>query len=288
MWNDLDPSTTHFYEINRLFAHSFSGKKRGGVSELIRARYPIRIGGMTDCFTGLERKYGLSFHLLELLKEYDYPYLILTKNSLISQDEYLKVLDPKLAYIQFSITTPFDQLSKIYEPGADTSSERIRAAKILSENGFAVAARICPLIPNFPDGYYSRGENQESQPLQYFSWELVDQLSEAGIRTVIAGFLRLNYYNNNRAKILQATGYDLGLLFSTEARKANDALYFSIEEKRIYYEKLQKLVHEAGMRFTVCYDGDEAYEVFRPLWDNPDDCCDAPFIRPLDLFGLDE
>lgn len=285
MWDDINPATADFANIEKLFEDAFFGKKKGQIADLIRARYPIRLGGMTDCFAEAEKKNGVSLRLLKMLKDYSYPYLILTKNDIITQDEYMSALSPELAYIQFSVTTPFDDLSKIYEPGASTTTERLNAAKILSENGYRVAARICPLFPIYPDGYYSLGLYQDAPPLRYFDWSLVDMIAASKCTTIIAGFLRLNYYNNNRKRIVQEIGFDLDYLFSPEIRKKNDALYFSIEEKRYYYEKLHKMSHEKGLRFSVCYDGDESYEVFQYLWENQNDCCDATFTRPIDLFN---
>ena len=286
MWDSYNPATSDFDDINKLFVDSFSGKKKGKIADLIRMKYPVRLGGMTDCFALAEKKSKVSLKLLKLLKEYQYPYLILTKNNIIAEKEYMDALQPELAYIQFSITTPYDEQSRIYESGASSTSERLEAAKLLSNNGFTVAGRICPLFPIYPDGYYSLGIHQDTEPLKYFDWSLVDLLADAKCKTVIAGFLRLNYYNNNRQRIIKEIGFDLDYLFSPDIRKKNDALYFSIEEKRYYYEKLMRLSHERGMRFTVCYDGDESYDVFRYLWENQQDCCDAPFKRPIELWTI--
>ena len=29
------------------------------------------------------------------------------------------------------------------------------------------------------------------------------------------------------------------------------------------------------MEFSICYDGDDAYEEFQYLWANPEDCCNG-------------
>jgi len=55
----------------------------------------------------------------------------------------------------------------------------------------------------------------------------------------------------------------------------NLALHFSTEEKRHYYEEMKTRSDRLGMRFSVCYDGDDAYTEFRYLWANNNDCCDG-------------
>jgi len=285
LWNPDDPAVASVADIESTFLAALDGSRRGRIADLVRARMPVRLGSKTDCFSKTERVHRVSFRLLQLLREHRYPYLILTKGDLLADPEYLDVLDPSLAYVQFSVTTPYDDVAATWEPGAPVTSLRLRAIETLRSRGIHVAARICPLIPIYPDGHYSQTPSL-CDPLNVFDWHLVDQLADAGCETIIAGFLRLNYYNNNRRRIVAALGFDPDYLFSEEIRRRNDALYFSIEEKRYYYETLRDLTHQHKMAFSVCYDGDEAYEVFRYLWDNPNDCCNAPFSPPRDLFGL--
>lgn len=45
------------------------------------------------------------------------------------------------------------------------------------------------------------------------------------------------------------------------------------------YAKIEKIFEDVlikhGMDFTVCYDSDDAYEEFRYLWANQNDCCNG-------------
>ena len=125
------------------------------------------------------------------------------------------------------------------------------------------------MFPTHRDGHFSRGV--ESEEHGYFGWELVDQCAEAKAGTIIAGFLRLSPYNVTW--IREATGEDLRWLFT--GGYDNLALHFSTEEKWYYYERVKNRCDELGVRFSVCYDGDDAYTEFRYLWANQDDCCDG-------------
>lgn len=279
LWNSDNPSVADPVEIEKVFVSHFDRGKRGKFSELLDAKIPLRLGGMTDCFSKPEQTHRRTLHLLEILKRYKYPYLILTKNTLISTPPYLSILDPDLGYIQFSLTTPFDEMSIQMEPGAEPTSARLEACKILAKEGFYQAARINPLFPIYPDGYFTKTTNNlldgamSVPPFKYFDWSLIDMIGETGINTVIAGFLRLSSWNIRWIK--EQMGIDLTYLFDPTTKQTNTALHFNIPEKRYYYERIRKMCHFYNMEFSVCYDEDESYETFRDLWANREDCCNG-------------
>ena len=69
----------------------------------------------------------------------------------MADGEYMSVMDKGLAHIQVSITSTDSRLSKRIEPGAPTPDNRIMAVETLQENGFDVAVRLSPLIPEIID-----------------------------------------------------------------------------------------------------------------------------------------
>jgi DNA repair photolyase len=242
-------------------------------ANLIWSRMPLRLGSMTDCFSEFERQHRLTYRLLSTLSRYCYPYLILTKSALVAEDDYLEVLNSDIAYVQVTITTPYDDQAAVYEPGASSTTERLEAVKRLADAGFYVAVRINPMFPVYPDGYYTRGREPDAEAFRYFDWSLLDMAAEAGAKTIIAGFVRLG--SANMRWIREGTGRDLARLFDPKTKHANTALHFSREEKRWYYERAKHECDRLGVEFSVCYDGDDDYEAFRYLWANPDDCCNA-------------
>ena len=73
----------------------------------------VRLGGMTDCFQKSEKENHITYETIKLLNEKGVHYLIVTKNAdLISSDEYVSILDKKLAHIQISITNTDEELGK--------------------------------------------------------------------------------------------------------------------------------------------------------------------------------
>ena len=289
LWSSDRPAVANYRRIKKVFNDVFIRKHTTDMSYLLNDRIPIRLGGMTDCFSDIEKERKVSLRTLKFLKGFDYPALILTKNKLIASPEYMEAMDPGLDYVQFSITTPYDDIAKLYEEGASTTSERLAAIETLTRNGFYVAARINPFFPIYPDGYYTGKRKYEGDPLRYFDWSLIDMLADAGCKTVIGGFLRLSTWNIGWIK--EKTGNDLTYLFDPATKQRNSALHYGAAEKRYYYEKTRELCTTRGMEFSVCYDGDESYETFRDLWANPDDCCNGKgkirgFKRAYDFENL--
>ena len=105
---------------------------------------------MTDCIQPIEKKYKVTYNTIKLLNKYGIGYLIVTKSNLIADDEYIKILDKKLAHIQITITTTQDDLSLTYEK-ATVPSKRIEAIEKLQEHGFDVQVRLSPFIEQYID-----------------------------------------------------------------------------------------------------------------------------------------
>lgn len=274
LWDAEAPSVADFQKIEVLISKSLEGK--GKFAKQFKDRIPLRLGGMTDCFSDAEKTHRVTLRLLQLLKKYDYPYLILTKNALVAEPEYLEAMNPELGYIQFSITTPFDDVAKVFEKGASSTTERLKAMRTLTDKGFYTAGRINPMWPTHTDGFNCGKRTflpERTKSFRYFDWNLINMLADAGCKTVIAGFLRLSSWNLRWIK--EATGEDVSWLFDPATKTHNAALHFSTEEKRWYYETAKEYANSKGMEFSVCYDGDEDYETFRYLWANPNDCCNG-------------
>lgn len=267
-WDPKRPYVTRLSTIRDVFKSAlYHGRTTGKLNKLIRSQVPVRIGSFTDCYGAVEDKWRNTRKLIQMLNAMHYPYMVMTKSDRVLEDADL--LNPNLCYVQFSVSTPDDEKAKIMEPGAPPTSKRLDALRQLHEAGFWTAARINPMFPTHRDGYHSRGIKSEEH--YHFGWELVDQIAEAGADTLIAGFLRLSPYNLKWIK--EATGEDLRWLFPLGYD--NLALHFSTEEKRWYYERAKAMCDERDMRFSVCYDGDDAYTEFRYLWANQNDCCDG-------------
>lgn len=152
-----------------------SGDIQSSLDEMISQRIPFQLGGMSDPFTAIEKKERITFQYLEILKNFDYPYLVSTKNSLISNPEYLDLLKNANAYVRFSTTvTSNDSRSKI-DVGCPEFQTILSSASELTKNGIPVSFRFQPIIPS-----------QEE-----YAYKMVDLASTAGVRHISAEYLKV-------------------------------------------------------------------------------------------------
>ena len=229
MWNPEDPSVADINKVKKQIDKIASGK-----CGPIRA---IRLGGMTDCFQPIETTHKVTYKALEYLKEKRVPYLIVTKSDLVATDEYMAVLDKELAHIQITVTTTDDKLAMTYEK-AVAPSRRIAAIEKLQANGFDVALRLSPFIPEFVD---------------------LDKLNAVKCDKIQVEFLRVNTWIKK--------WFDID--YSPYVVKQSGYLHRTLEDKK------KLLSGITGFKFvSVCEDESEAYEHWKSNFNpNKDDCC---------------
>ncbi len=120
--------------------------------ELARPGYvpsPIALGINTDAYQPIERRFGLTRQLIEVLWEARHPFTLITKNALVLRD--LDLLAPlareRLVNVHFSVTTLDSRLSARLEPRASAPHARLRAMRRLHEAGVPVGVMAAPVIP---------------------------------------------------------------------------------------------------------------------------------------------
>lgn len=225
LWNPLDPSVANINKIYKTIA-----KLKGTTT-------PIRLGGMTDCFQPIEKEYRVTYRTIKALNKYRVPYLIVTKSPLVASDEYIEILDKELAHIQITVTTTDDEISKSYEK-APVPSERIKAIEKLQANGFDVALRLSPFIP------------------QYIDYEILNAVK---CDKIIVEFLRVNTWIKK--------WFDID--YSDWIVKQSGYLHLPLQKK------IELLKNITGFKeLSVCEDESEAYEYWKNNVNyNPNDCC---------------
>ena len=244
-WNPADPAMADMKKVRRTFLAHFESNVRGPWSEYFDRRWPIRIGGMTDCFGANEVGGRAALELLRILEEYNYPYLIVTKGTTLLEPAYLDRLNPDLAAVQVTITTLADTYKDL-EPGAPPPESRLRVIRALAEAGIYAAGRISPLIPQ---GFYTE--------------ELPAAICDAGARGVIAEFLRVpSGVSSEIAKLIDLADY-------TETDGATRHL--PLQTKRAILDRMKSVTDAAGAELSVCED--LHYQELAPYRADPEDCC---------------
>lgn len=235
LWNPTSPAIADIVKIRKQIDKIASGKYGK-----IKA---IRLGGMTDCFQPIEATNHVTFETLKYLNEKRVPYLIVTKSDLVATDEYMGILDKDLAHIQITVTTTDDDLSLSYEK-AVVPSRRIKAIEKLQENGFDVALRLSPYIPEFVD---------------------LSVLNNVKCDKIQVEFLRVNCWIKKWFDI-DYTSYTV---------KQSGYLHRTLEDKKELIKGI------TGFKFiSVCEDETEAYEYWKNHFNpNPDDCCNLRTVE---------
>lgn len=225
LWNPQEPAVADI------------GKIRSKIAKIKGKVDVVRLGGMTDCFQPLEQKYRVTYETIKALNDANIEYLIVTKSDMVASDEYLKILDKKLAHIQITVTTTDDELSLTYEK-AVVPSRRIKAIEKLQENGFDVALRLSPYIPEYVD---------------------LDVLNKVKCDKIQVEFLRVNTWIEK--------WFDID--YSNYIIKQSGYRHLPLELKKELISKI------TGFKeISVCEDESRAYTYWKNNFNpNKNDCC---------------
>lgn len=124
--------------------------------ELARPSYrcsPIALGINTDGYQPIERSWGVTRQLLEVLAECRHPCSIVTKGALVTRD--LDLLAPMaeqgLVSVYLSITTLDNRLSARMEPRAAAPHTRLATVRRLADAGIPVCVLVAPVVPAITD-----------------------------------------------------------------------------------------------------------------------------------------
>ena len=138
----------------RLFAKTNAAERLR--EELAKPGYrpsPIALGANTDCYQPIERKYGITRQILEVLAECEHPVTIVTKSALVERD--LDLLGPmaakNLAKVFVSIGTLDRTLARKLEPRAASPQRRLDVLKKLNENRIPCGVMVAALVPALND-----------------------------------------------------------------------------------------------------------------------------------------
>jgi DNA repair photolyase len=113
-------------------------------TRVMEARVPLQIGLTADPLQPLEKSAGATLAHLKILKDIDYPTIIITKfPGLLTTPEYHKIISemPFVAHVSIS------GLDGRLEPGAPSPQDRLEAVHSLVEAGLNVQVRLWPFIP---------------------------------------------------------------------------------------------------------------------------------------------
>ena len=106
-------------------------------------KIPLHIGGMSDPLQPIEKQLRITYKSLEILRDYNYPFVMSTKGTLLGDDEYLDILSQCNCVIQVSaVCSKYD----VMEQGAPTFEERMKIVEKVAPKVKRVIIRVQPYM----------------------------------------------------------------------------------------------------------------------------------------------
>ena len=109
----------------------------------------LNIGSATDAYQPAERQLGITRSVIEVMRDFNHPFSVITKSAGIERDIDLiaPMAQRRLAAVYVSITTLDPALARVMEPRAASPVRRLQAIQRLSAAGIPVGVSVSPVIP---------------------------------------------------------------------------------------------------------------------------------------------
>lgn len=125
-------------------------------AEFSKASYKpktIMLGGVTDIYQPIERGYGVTRALLEVMERWRHPVALITKSQLVMRDIDIlaRLAERDLARAAVSITTLDRRIARVMEPRAATPQRRLEAVRVLTQAGVPTTVMMAPIVPAITD-----------------------------------------------------------------------------------------------------------------------------------------
>jgi DNA repair photolyase len=113
----------------------------------------IMLGGVTDIYQPIERGYGITRGILEVMEKWRHPVSLITKSQLVLRDIDIlaRLAERGLAKAAVSVTTLERRIARVMEPRAAAPHRRIEAIRALAQAGVPVTVMVAPIVPAIND-----------------------------------------------------------------------------------------------------------------------------------------
>lgn len=113
----------------------------------------IVLGGNTDAYQPIERRYRITRQILEVFNEFNNPVGIVTKSALVLRDlDLLQEMAQKgLVNVAISVTSLDGKIARKMEPRAATPAKRLQALEVLAVSGVPTTVMVAPVVPAIND-----------------------------------------------------------------------------------------------------------------------------------------
>lgn len=208
-------------------------------------RVPLSIGTMAEPFPSIEKSRRITYNVLSMLAERDYPTVVLTKRPdvLLSYADRLK--EYKNLGVQVSIAFSDKHAAKV-DINSPLPSERFQAIRELTKMGFPVIIRLSPAI--IPTIY------------EDLTW-IVDEAKKSGCWAIATRILFSTSTLTGRFDLYNALGLD--------HKKVGFGQFTDLDLVKKFVQRACLLTHSRGMK----YFSTEAYFPDVNRISDGDECC---------------
>ncbi len=213
----------------------------------------VTLSASSDPYPKIEEKLKLTRKCIEMLREFGWKLLIVTKSDLVTRDiDLLK----GVSVVSLTITTINEKLSTLLEPNAPPPRKRLEAIKKLKENSIPVCVRIDPIIPHLND------KPSEIEKLVRF-------LSKLKVDHVISSTYKARSDSLARLSMRFPKLYERLRELYRRGEKISNYYYLPKDLRYELMSKVKSICSKYGISFACCREG------FRELNDN---ICDGSFL----------
>jgi DNA repair photolyase len=141
---------------------------------------PVMISSATDAYQYAEAKFGITKRCIQVLQQYQIPFYVFTKSSLIERDLDLFRNYNDNCFIVWSITTVDEKIKRIIEPGTPPTTRIFDTIRKFVDSGINCCVNIDPIIPFITDS-------------QEHIRSIINKCEEFGLRYISGSVLRLRH-----------------------------------------------------------------------------------------------
>ena len=219
-----------------------------------RKRCMIGTGAMTDPYIPLEMSLEYTRKALLIIEKYGFGVALQTKSDRVLRDlDILKRINGKAkAVVQMTLTTADDNLCRIIEPNVCATSERLKALKILRDNGIPTVVWLCPILPYINDTRENIGA-------------ILSMCVEAQVRGVICFGMGLTLREGNREYFYRQL--DRHFPGAKERYIREFGTRYEVPSPRS--DELIRLFHRVCENNGIMHDNDEIFAYLRRFEEKP-------------------
>ncbi|SEE28911.1 DNA repair photolyase [Tenacibaculum sp. MAR_2010_89] len=243
-----------------------NGTIKSALDEMFEQRIPVQLGGLQDPFTDFEKKNKITYEILKVLKDFDYPTMVSTKGKIFLEPQYLNLLSGMNIMFRLSVAGITESKRAKVDIGCDSFHETLKKIGILKKYNIPVSIRIQPIIPTY-----------ESNVL-----EMIKKIAIHGGNHVALEHLKISVENKTRQieSLNNALGIDLwNEMMTLGMTKIGRDYSLKQEAIKPFIIKAQKLCKDLGLAFGA---GDTGFI----HWSDGNGCCNGSslFLKEANQF----